>query len=138
MSLTLQHRGVVERVEEGKVFVRVEKESACQSCHAKGLCGESGSVRIIEVRTDHAASYQAGERVVVGLMRGAMAASSVVWGYVAPLVVLLVTLLALHGVGVADGPAALITIGAVILYYVALYIMRHHFDKRIQFTIIKE
>jgi sigma-E factor negative regulatory protein RseC len=134
----LQHRGVVERIEDNKVFVRVEKESACQACHAKGLCGESGSVRIVEVRTERAASYQAGERVVVALLKGGMAVSSVVWGYVLPLVVLLVTLLTSHVAGVADGVAALITIGAVALYYVVLYMMRHHFDKRIQFTIIKE
>lgn len=138
MSHTIQHRGVVERVEEHKVFVRVDKESACKACHANGLCGERGSVRIVEVPTDRAASFEPGEHVVVALLRGQMAISSVVWGYVIPLVVLLVALLVSHGVGASDGLAATITLVAVVLYYVVLYIMRHHFDKRIQFTIIKE
>jgi hypothetical protein len=29
MSSVIQHRGIVERVEGDKVFVKVEKESAC-------------------------------------------------------------------------------------------------------------
>ena len=48
MRSIIQHRGIVERIDGDKVFVKVDKESACQACHAKGLCGERGGVRIIE------------------------------------------------------------------------------------------
>ena len=138
MSVTIQHRGVVERIDGDKVFVKVEKESACQACHAKGLCGERGGVRIIEVTTEYASSFAVGEAVVVALLKGRMAISSLVWGYLIPLVVLLVVLLSLHGLGVEDGIAAISTLGAVALYYVVLYLRRRQFEKRIQFTIIKE
>ena len=138
MSVTIQHRGVVERIDGDKVFVKVEKESACQACHAKGLCGERGGVRIIEVTTEYAASFAVGEAVVVALLKGRMAISSLVWGYLVPLVVLLVVLLSLHGLGVEDGIAAISTLGAVALYYVVLYLRRRQFEKKIQFTIIKE
>lgn len=138
MSVTIQHRGVVERIDGDKVFVKVEKESACQACHAKGLCGERGGVRIIEVTTEYASSFAVGEAVVVALLKGRMAISSLVWGYLIPLVVLLVVLLSLHGLGVEDGIAAISTLGAVALYYVVLYLRRRQFEKKIQFTIIKE
>ena len=138
MSVTIQHRGVVERIDGDKVFVKVEKESACQACHAKGLCGERGGVRIIEVTTEYASSFAVGEAVVVALLKGRMAISSLVWGYLIPFVVLLVVLLSLHGLGVEDGIAAISTLGAVALYYVVLYLRRRQFEKRIQFTIIKE
>ncbi len=138
MGHTIRHRGVVERAERDRVFVRVEKESACAGCHAKGLCGESGSERVIEVHTPQAEEYRAGERVVVALERGSMGALSVLWAYVLPLVVLLVVLFGLHALGVGDGPAALASIGAVALYYVGLRVMRHYFDRKIKFTIIKE
>lgn len=138
MGVTIQHKGVVERVEGDKVFVKVEKESACQACHAKGLCGERGGERIIEVATEYAASFAVGETVVVALLKGRMAISSLIWGYLMPLVVLLVVLLLLHGLGVEDGIAAISTLGAVALYYVVLYLKRRQFEKKIQFTIIKE
>lgn len=138
MGVTIQHKGVVERVEGDKVFVKVEKESACQACHAKGLCGERGGERIIEVVTEYAASFAVGETVVVALLKGRMALSSLIWGYLIPLVVLLVVLLSLHGLGVEDGIAAISTLGAVAIYYVVLYLKRRQFEKKIQFTIIKE
>ncbi len=138
MGVTIQHKGVVERIEGDKVFVKVEKESACQACHAKGLCGERGGERIIEVVTEYAASFAVGETVVVALLKGRMAISSLIWGYLMPLVVLLVVLLLLHGLGVEDGIAAISTLGAVALYYVVLYLKRRQFEKKIQFTIIKE
>ena len=53
----IQHRGIVERIDGNRVFVKVERGTACQSCHAKGLCGEQGSERIIEVSTPYASSF---------------------------------------------------------------------------------
>ena len=138
MSSVIQHRGIVERVESDKVFVKVEKESACQGCHAKGLCGERGGVRIIEVSAEHASTFVEGEAVIVALLRIRMAASSVLWGYMIPLVVLLVVLFVLHGLGVNDAITALSTLCAVALYYLGLYLKRRQFEKKIKFTIIKE
>ena len=138
MRSIIQHRGIVERIDGDKVFVKVDKESACQACHAKGLCGERGGVRIIEVRADHAATFAVGESVVVALLKGRMAISSVLWGYVMPLIVLLVVLFVLHGLGVKDSIVALSSLVAVAIYYVVLYFRRRHFEKKIQFTIIKE
>lgn len=138
MSHTIQHRGRVERIAKDIVFVRVERQSACAGCHAKGLCGERGSERIIEVKTPYASTYEVGDSVVVALLRPSMGWSSIVWGYISPLATLLVTLLGLKAFGVGDGAAAVASIVAVGIYYVALYIMRHKFERRIQFTIIKE
>lgn len=138
MSQNIQHRGKVERIEGDKVFVRVEKQTACSGCHAKGMCGEKGAERIMEVSTPHASSFTVGESVVVALLRPSMGWSSVAWGYVLPLVVLLSVLFGFKALGMEDGVSAVASIGAVVVYYVAMYIMRHKFEQRIQFTIIKE
>ena len=138
MRSTLQHRGVVQSVAEGMVTVSVKPESACAGCHAKGICGESGSERVIRVKTPSAAEYSVGDRVVVALLKESMAMSSVVWGYVAPLVVLLVALFGSVAIGFADGASALISLGAVAIYYVGLYIARRVFERKIEFTIFKE
>lgn len=138
MAQAIQHRGRVESVEGDKVVVVVAQQTACAGCHARGVCGEKGKERRIEVVTPYAAEYVVGESVIVALMRPSMGFSSVVWGYVLPLVVLLAALFGVKIFGVEDGPAALTSIVAVALYYVAIYFMRNIFDKKIHFTIIKE
>ena len=139
MGHTIQHRGVVERVEGDRVFVAVEQQSACAGCHAKGMCSAgSTEKRTIEVRTPYALTFEVDERVVVALQQASMGLSSVVWGYVMPLVVLLVVLVGAKIAGVDDGPAAVATLVGVAIYYVGLYLARRRFDKVIKFTIIKE
>lgn len=138
MSPTLQHRGVVTRIEAQAVTVSVVAQSACAGCHAKGICGESGAERVIVVKTPRAAEYSVGESVVVALQRQSMALVSVVWGYVVPLVVLLVVLFGSVALGLSDGIAALSTILAVVIYYVGLYVARRVFERKIEFTIFKE
>lgn len=134
----IQHDAVVERIEGDKVIVRVEKRGACAGCHAKGICGESGSERIIEVRTPHASEFKTGDKVVVALLKPSMGISSVVWGYILPLIVLVATLFGCKSLGVEDGPSALASIVAVALYYVGIYFTRKIFERKIEFTIFKE
>ena len=138
MKRALQHRGVVQSVADGRVTVSVKPESACAGCHAKGICGESGSERLITVVTDRASEYGVGERVVVALLKESMAMSSVVWGYVVPLVVLLAALFGSVALGFSDGASALISLVAVAIYYVGLYIARRVFERKIEFTIFRE
>ena len=136
--MTIKHHGIVDHIAEGRVVVRIEQQSACAACHAKGICGESGQTKFIPVDTPYASDYEVGERVVVALERGSMAFSSVLWGYLYPLVVLLVALFAVKHLSGDDGIAALGSLVAVALYYVLLYLMRRMFDRKIKFTITKE
>jgi sigma-E factor negative regulatory protein RseC len=138
MSSALQHRGVVTSVDADAVTVSVMAESACAGCHAKGICGESGAERIIRVVTPDASAYSVDDRVVVALKRQSMAMSSVVWGYIVPLVVLLVALFGSVALGFSDGVAAIASIVSVAIYYAGLYLTRKIFERKIEFTIFKE
>lgn len=138
MDRRIEHRGVVERVSGGVVYVRTERKTACSECHAKGLCGEQGGERIIEVKTSSATEFSANDRVVVALESQKMALSALLWAYLFPLCVLLAVLFTAHSLGADDGISAIAAIGATACYYVVLYIMRRYFDRKINFTIIKE
>ena len=138
MKESLQHRGIVESVEGRVVTVSVDRESACAGCHAKGICGSSGEKRLIAVETEYAATFERGERVVVALLSQRMGFSSVIWGYVLPLVVMLALLFGIKAAGVTDGIAAIASLGGVALYYVVLYVLRQTIERKIKFTIIKE
>lgn len=130
----------IEQQEAGKILikVRVEKASACAACHAKGICSEQGSERIIEVVTSSDEGYSVGDDIVVALEHNSMGLTSVVWAYMLPLVVLLATLFGTHTLGVEEGISALASVAMVGVYYLVLYILRGYFDKKIKFTIIKE
>jgi sigma-E factor negative regulatory protein RseC len=113
-------------------------ESACAGCHARGVCGERGEKREIVVKTPYAKEYAPGERVIVALEHNRMGLISVVWSYVLPLILLVGVLFGAKALGANDGIAAVSSMAAISLYYVALYLMRKMFDKQIKFTIIKE
>lgn len=138
MRESLQHRGIVESVEGRVVTVSVDRESACAGCHAKGICGSSGEKRLIAVETEYAATFERGERVVVALLSQRMGFSSVIWGYVLPLVMMLALLFGIKVAGGTDGIAAIASLGGVALYYVVLYVLRQTIERKIKFTIIKE
>jgi sigma-E factor negative regulatory protein RseC len=138
MAQNIQHKGIVEQIEGNRVRVVVSQQGACDGCHAKGVCGEKGKERVIDVVTPHAAEFSVGERVIVALLNRNMAYSSVVWAYMLPLVVLLVALFGMKGFGASDGQSALVAIAAIALYYAGLYAFRNKIDKKIEFTIIKE
>lgn len=138
MRESLQHRGIVESVEGRVVTVSVDRESACDGCHAKGICGSSGEKRLIAVETEYAATFERGERVVVALLSQRMGFSSVIWGYVLPLVVMLALLFGIKAAGGTDGIAAIASLSGVALYYVVLYVLRQTIERKIKFTIIKE
>lgn len=138
MSHPIEHTGIVERIDGSKITVVVEQQSACAACHAKGLCSEQGSRKVIEADSDNPELFSIGDTVRVALESNRMALQSVVWGYILPFVVLIVALVIAKILGATDGIAALATLLSVALYYVVLYTLRHYFERNIKFTITKE
>ena len=138
MSRPIEHTGIVERIDGSKITVVVEQQSACAACHAKGLCSEQGSRKVIEADSDNPELFSIGDTARVALRSNRMALQSVVWGYVLPFVVLIVALVVAKMLGASDGIAALATLLSVALYYVVLYALRHYFERNIKFTITKE
>lgn len=138
MSLPIEHTGIVERIDGRKITVVVEQQSACAACHAKGLCSEQGSRKVIETDSDNPELFSIGDTARVALESNRMALQSVVWGYILPFVVLIVALVVAKMLGATDGIAALATLLSVALYYVVLYALRHYFERNIKFTITKE
>ena len=82
-------------------------------------------------------AYAAGDAVTVGVRRSA-GALAVVLGYVGALVVLMGALLVTVGaLGWNEGAGALAALGAVAVYYIALWALRDRIENTIQFTITK-
>ena len=119
------------------VRVAIEVNEACGGCSARKSCAMGQSAkREIDVRTAEASRYSAGELVRVGAKQS-LGIAAVVLCYVVPLVVLVAALVLAVAAGMPEGAAALASIGATALYYVALYLFRNRISKKITFTINK-
>jgi len=134
----IEHSGVVERTEAGKVFVRIVVNGACGACSERKSCSMASSqVKVVEVATPDAGRFAAGDNVTVGVKRRA-GMLSVALGYGGALAVLLAVLAMTVGVaGWSEGRGALASLGAVALYYMALWLFRRKIEHTIQFTITK-
>ncbi len=136
MSKVVQHSGTVQSAEQGKVVVRITSRSACGSCAAKQACGlAEATEKVVEVYTADWAKYKAGDEVLVGVKQQ-IGMKAVAMAYGGALVVLLAALiLSTEVLHLGDGIAVLVTIGAVALYYGALWLMKDRIEQTIHFTI---
>lgn len=134
----IEHDGVVERAEAGRVFVRITVHSACGSCSARKACGlAEAQEKIVEVATPEAARFVPGEAVTVGVRRRA-GLLSVALAYGGALVVLVAALAVTIGAaGWSEGCGAVASLGAVVLYYMVLWLLRRRIEHTIHFTITK-
>lgn len=138
MERLIEHSGAVERMEAGRVFVRITSHSACGTCSARQACGLAETQdKIIEVATPDAASYAPGDAVLVGVRRRA-GMLSVLLAYGGALVVLLAGLaLGIGAFGWNEAVAAGVSLSAVGCYYGLLWLLRRKIEHTIQFTITK-
>lgn len=136
MAKEIQHSGTVQSTEQGKVVVRITSRNACGSCAAKQACGlAEATEKIVEVYTTDWAQYKAGDEVLVGVKQQ-IGMKAVAMAYGGALVVLLAALiLSTEVLHLGDGIAVLVTIGAVALYYGALWLMKDKIEQTIHFTI---
>ncbi len=131
----VEHSGVVVLIEGNRVDVEMRVESACASCHARGVCTMSDVAdKVVSVWVDHPEIYEVGQQVSVA-MEQTMGFKAVIYAYMIPFVLLLASLLILLECGAGEVLAGLASLGVCGLYYVVLWLMRHRLEKEIVFKI---
>ena len=135
----ISHIGKVIGVFRDTVTVAVESTEACGSCSSKSACslGVESKTRNILINTPEAAEYSVGEVVRVSA-KAQMGLLAVALCYAAPAVVLVAALAILVASGMGEGIAALASLGAVAVYFAALWLFRDKLAQKISFSIHKE
>jgi len=122
---------------KGSVRVRVDRTSACESCHLKSGCGQSAMTKLssnqcIELDVSSAHDVSPGDRVIIAIPeKGLLSASLVV--YFVPLVFMLISaILSSAFFDTNDGLTVLFGgVGLVSGFFVArAYGVRHQDDTR--------
>ena len=131
----ITHKGRIVAIDPEITTIEILAESACASCHAKGLCGlGEEKVKQIQVRTSAWTPRKVGDEVEV-VLKKAMGYKAVFIAYGLPLVVLFVALMLLNALGVGELWAGLGALGAVAICYLVLFLFRNKISKDYSFFL---
>ena len=135
MSNKISHPGVVDGIEGDCVKVRIVQTSACAACKVAAHCNASESKeKLVDVFGCDTAKYATGQEVVVSASRE-VANRALLLGFGLPLLLLIgVLLMVLRWTG-DEGMAALASLGALVPYYIVLWLLRDSIRQQVSFRI---
>lgn len=137
MSECINHTGRVERIEGGKVFVRIVQRSACSGCHAKGMCSAADSKeKIIEASDADPDRFKVGEEVAL-CGKSSLALQAVLLAFVLPMAVVIMAVAAGSSLGWSEEATGVTGLLLLIPYYGILYFFRERLKRKFIFTLKK-
>ncbi len=132
----IDHEGIIERIDGGVAHVRIDSQSACAACHAKGACSAADQgEKFLDVAIQ-GESYNAGEVVRVEVSKH-LGFKAVALGYIYPFLVLMAVLITLTLLGFDEMRAGIYALLSLIPYYLLLYLIRGRIGSAFTFSIKK-
>ena len=126
--------GIVDHMDDHSIYVKIMSMSACASCSAGGVCGSAdASEKLIEIDRNTAPEVKVGDSVKVH-MDVANGNLAVVYGYLLPFLLLIISLIVFVNL-MDEGWAGLLSIAVLLPYYAGLFIFRDKLKKRFRFTL---
>ncbi len=133
---TINHTGFVDTVTDQIATIRINSQSACASCHAKGACSAADqSEKFLTVATE-GEKVRPGEEVKVHIARRT-GLRAVAFGYVYPFLVLMAVLIALTAAGVSELQAGLWSLASLVPYYLVVYLLKERISNSFTFKLEK-
>jgi positive regulator of sigma E activity len=132
----ISHPGVISKIEGNKAEVTVQVNSGCASCEIKGSCSISESVaKIIDMELENSERYSKGQLVSVE-MKQSQGSWAVIFGYLFPFLVLVVSLVIFISLGIDQGVSGLLSLGMLVPYYILMYLLRNFFKKKFSYRLV--
>ena len=129
------HSGVVSEIHGQSVIVSLDQNIHCDSCSARGACGISGSTnKQVEIQNPFD-SFELNEQVKVTLRKG-LGQKAIVWAYIFPFALMLITLLT-ASLLFKEWVAGLLSLLILIPYDSVLYLCKGYFQKTFMVSILK-
>ncbi|MBR3709687.1 MAG: SoxR reducing system RseC family protein [Bacteroidales bacterium] len=132
---TISHEGIVTKITNDELEIKIVSQSACAACHAKSACGMGEQAeKILTVPRPKGQDFSLMQKVNVTMAIG-QGNKAAVLAYLIPIVLLLAVLFICLGVGLNEGLSALISIAVLIPYYTILYLQRDKLRRRFEYRI---
>lgn len=136
MKDIIQHPGIIESIGDDKVEVNILSQSACSSCHSRGMCSVAEMEnKIIELAKTPDFNYKVGDQVTV-YMKKSLGQKAVFYGYLYPFLLVLLSLILMLALTSKEGLSALIALGLLLPYYYALYKLKDKLSTTFEFKIL--
>jgi sigma-E factor negative regulatory protein RseC len=137
MNKTIEHTGLVSKIDEKFAYITIEQISACSACHARGACSVSDvAEKTIEV-PNAGSDVRVGERVkVVG--SSSMGLFAVLLAFVVPFLLILASLLITRQLTDSEALSGTISLTVLIPYYLLLSLFNKKLKRKLQFEIVRE
>lgn len=132
---TISHEGIVTKITDDELEIKILAQSACAACHAKSACGmgeQAEKILIVPRPKDKEFSLNQKVNVTMSIGQGNKAA---VLAYLIPIMLLLAVLFTCLGLGISEGLSALFGILALIPYYIVLYLRRDKLKEKFEYTV---
>ena len=132
---TISHEGIVTKITDDELEIKILAQSACAACHAKSACGMGEQAeKVLTVPRPKGRDFALNQKVNVRMAIG-QGNKAAVLAYLIPIVLLLAVLFVCLGLGMNEGLAALVSIIALVPYYIVLYLKRDQLKKRFEYSI---
>lgn len=137
MSNKIRHAGIIDSIGEKSVQVRILQSSACSGCKVASHCNAAETKeKLIDVAVDEPSCYQVGEKVVI-VADASVGFVASLYGYLLPLLLMVLTLVIVLGATHSEGVAALSALGMLVPYYTILYLTRNRLRNQLTFEILR-
>ena len=131
----VSHEGIVTQITDDELEIKILAQSACAACHAKSACGMGEQAeKILTVPRPKDQDFALNQKVNVKMAIG-QGNRAAVLAYLIPIVLLLAVLFVCLGLSMNEGLAALVSIVALIPYYIVLYLRRDKLKQKFDYTI---
>ena len=132
----IDHDGIIEQIEGDVAHIKINSESACAACHAKGVCGAADQEEKFLDIPLKGETYSSGEVVKVQVSRR-LGFKAVALGYFYPFLLLMAVLITLILSGIGEMKAGLFALLSLVPYYLALSLARKRIESTFTFSIQK-
>ena len=132
---TISHEGVITKIGDDTLEIKIVAQSACAACHAKSACTMSDQAeKVLIIPKPEGQNFHLFQKVKVVMAVG-QGNKAAILAYLVPILVLLAALFMCLGLGLSEGLSALLSIVALIPYYIVLYSQRDKLKKKFEYRI---
>jgi len=132
----ISHKGIVERIDDGCVVVRIKQTSACAACKVASHCSAAESKeKLITVKSkQQAAKRKVGEEVTVA-MSAENGRRAVIVAFILPFIIMVAVLVACISMKCSEPLAALASIASIAVYYLLVFFFNKKLERKFAFII---
>ena len=132
---SISHEGIVTKITDDELEIKILAQSACAACHAKSACGMGEQAeKILTVPRPKGKGFSLNQKVTVKMAIG-QGNKAAVLAYLIPIALLLAVLFTCLGIGLSEGLSALFGILALIPYYIVLYLQRDKLKQKFEYSV---